>query len=90
MSGPGEDAGTHRPDREEGAQPRRSAGQPVRAGRILRLRGVWIAPLVITAVLIALITVIYIGAVVNPTGHIHGLPVMVVNRDAGATVHGRR
>jgi YhgE/Pip-like protein len=54
------------------------------------LRGVWIAPLVITAVLIALIAVIYIGAVVNPTGHIHGLPVMVVNRDAGATVHGRR
>jgi YhgE/Pip-like protein len=90
MSGPGEDGGADRPDQEEGAHPPRPAGQPVRAGRILRLRGVWIAPLVITAVLIALITVIYIGAVVNPTGHIHGLPVMVVNRDAGATVHGRR
>ena len=41
----------------------------------LRLPGIWIGPLVITAVLIALIAVIYIGSVVNPTGHLHGLPV---------------
>jgi YhgE/Pip-like protein len=46
--------------------------------------------LVISSVLIALIAVIYIGSVVNPTAHLHGLPVMVVNRDAGTTVHGRR
>ena len=90
MSGPGEDAGAHRPDQEDEAQPRPPAGEPVRAGTILRLRGVWIAPLVISSVLIALIAAIYIGSVVNPTGHLHGLPVMVVNRDAGATVHGRR
>jgi YhgE/Pip-like protein len=90
MSGPGKDGGADRPDQDEGTQPLRPSGEPVRAGTILRLRGIWIAPLVITAVLIALITVIYIGAVVNPTGHIHGLPVMVVNQDAGATVHGRR
>ncbi len=56
---------------------------------ILRLRGVWIAPLVITGVLTAVVALIYIGSVINPTGHLHGLPVMVVNRDAGATVHGR-
>jgi YhgE/Pip-like protein len=90
MSGPGDDAGAERPDQEEGAQPRPPVGKPVRAGTILRLPGIWIGPLVITAVLIALIAVIYIGSVVNPTGHLHGLPVMVVNRDAGATVHGRR
>jgi YhgE/Pip-like protein len=90
MSGPGEDGGADRPDHEAAAQPPRPAGKPVRASTILRLRGVWIAPLVITAVLIALITVIYVGALVNPTGHLHGLPVLVVNRDAGATVHGRR
>jgi YhgE/Pip-like protein len=89
MSGPGDDAGAERPDQEEEAQPRPPAGEPVRAATILRLPGIWIAPLVITAVLIGLIAVIYIGAVVNPTGHLHGLPVMVVNRDAGATVHGR-
>jgi YhgE/Pip-like protein len=89
MSGPAEDAGAHRPDQEEEAQPRQPAGEPIRAGMILRLRGVWIAPLVISCVLTALIALIYIGSVVNPTAHLHGLPVMVVNRDAGATVHGR-
>ncbi len=31
-------------------------------------------------------TVIYIGSVVDPVGHLHGLPVLVVNEDAGATV----
>ena len=90
MSGPGEDAGAEHPDEEAEAHARPPAREPVRAGTILRLPGVWIGPLVITAVLIALIAVIYIGSVVNPTGHLHGLPVMVVNQDAGATVHGRR
>jgi YhgE/Pip-like protein len=90
MSGPAEDAGAQSPDQEEGAQPRQPAAEPIRAGTILRLRGVWIAPLVISCVLTALIALIYIGSVVNPTAHLHGLPVMVVNRDAGATVHGRR
>ncbi len=44
------------------------AGESVRAGTILRLPGVWIGPLVITAVLTALIALIYIGSVINPTG----------------------
>jgi hypothetical protein len=56
-------------------QPRRPAGDPVRAATILRLPGIWIGPLVITSVLIAAIAVIYIGSVINPTGHLHGLPV---------------
>jgi YhgE/Pip-like protein len=90
MSGPGEDGGALGPDQEEAAQPRPPAGEPVRAGTILRLPGIWIAPLLISSVLIGLIAVIYVGSVINPAGHLHGLPVMVVNRDAGATVLGRR
>jgi uncharacterized phage infection (PIP) family protein YhgE len=45
-------------------------------------------------------TLVYFGSVVNPTGHLRGLPVAVVNEDAGAKVgsqpvdfgqqHGRR
>jgi YhgE/Pip-like protein len=46
---------------------------------------VWILPLVIGSVLVALITVFYIGSVVNPLGHLHGLPVAVVNEDQGVT-----
>src|ERR1700733_11329909 len=90
MSGLGDDGGADHLDHEEEAGLRPPAGTSVRAGAILRLPGVWIGPLVITAVLTALVALIYIGSVVNPTGHLHGLPVMVVNRDAGATVHGRR
>jgi len=90
MSGRSDDAGALGPDQEEGAQPPQPAAEPVRASAILSLRSIWIAPLVISAILIAVITVIYIGSVVNPSGHLHGLPVMIVNRDAGATVHGRR
>jgi YhgE/Pip-like protein len=90
MSGLGEDGGAHHLDHEEEAVPRPPAVAPVRARTILRLRGIWIAPLLISSVLIGLIAVIYIGSVINPAGHLHGLPVMLVNRDTGATVHGRR
>ena len=63
---------------------------PVRASQILRVRKVWLLPVTIAAVFVALMSVIYFGSVVNPPGHLHGLPVMVVNQDAGATAHGQR
>jgi YhgE/Pip-like protein len=58
---------------------------PVRARDILSARAVWIFPLVIGSILVALITVFYIGSVVNPLGNLHGLPVAVVNQDQGVT-----
>ena len=64
-------------------------GRRVRASGLLRVRKLWLAPLLIASVFIAFISVIYIGSVVNPTGHLHGLPVMLVNEDQGAVVHGR-
>jgi YhgE/Pip-like protein len=62
----------------------------IRASELLRARKLWLAPLIIASGLIALISAIYIGSVVNPTGHLHGLPVMLVNEDQGAVVQGRR
>jgi YhgE/Pip-like protein len=62
----------------------------MRASQLLRIRPVWVAPSIIASVLIFLITVIYIGAVVNPLGHLHGLPVLVVNEDTGATAGSSR
>ena len=35
--------------------------------------------------MIMLMTLIYFGSIVDPTGHLHGLPVWVVNQDKGAT-----
>lgn len=62
----------------------------VHASELLRARKLWLAPLLIASVFIALISVIYIGSVVNPAGHLHALPVMLVNEDQGVVVHGRR
>jgi YhgE/Pip-like protein len=63
---------------------------PVRARNILSVRAVWIFPVVIGSILAALITVFYIGSVVNPLGHLHGLPVEVVNQDQGAAAGTRQ
>jgi YhgE/Pip-like protein len=72
------------------SEPSSDPQMEVRAGQILRRRGVWIAPLALGAVFVALMSVIYIGSVVNPTGHVHGLPVMVVDEDTGAVAHGQK
>lgn len=67
-----------------------SSGEPtkgqeeVRARMVLGVPKVWVLPLVLPAIMIALVTTIYIGSVIDPTGHLHGLPVLVVNEDAGA------
>jgi YhgE/Pip-like protein len=50
---------------------------------------VWITVIAITSVLIVLMTLIYVGSVVDPVDHLHGLPVLVVNEDSGATVGSR-
>jgi YhgE/Pip-like protein len=55
-----------------------------------KVRSVWIPPVVLVAVLIVAMTLVYFGSVVNPTGHLHGLPVAVVNQDAGTEVAGQR
>src|SRR5579875_2503358 len=56
--------------------------------RALLGRRVWLSPLVIGSVFIALVAAVYIGSVINPTGHLHGLPVMVVDEDAGGSAGG--
>jgi YhgE/Pip-like protein len=62
----------------------------VRASEILRIRRIWLIPVALATVFVALMTAIYIGSVVNPAKYLHGLPVMVVNQDTGATAGGKR
>lgn len=68
--------------------PAEEPGDPpgMRAAQLLRVRAVWITPLLITSILIALITVIYVGSVADPVASLRGLPVLVVNGDQGTTV----
>ena len=79
--------------RGSSAGPRRGTPDPrlpVRAGRLLRVRTVWVAPLVVASVVVAVMTALYIGSVVNPLSHLSGLPVAVVNQDRGAAVGTQR
>ena len=71
------------PTRHSGA-PRRAF--PVRASDLLKVRAVWILPLILGCVVVVLITAFYVGSVVDPLAHLHGLPVAVVNQDRGAVI----
>jgi YhgE/Pip-like protein len=60
----------------------------VRAATLLKKRQIWAFPLVVGSLLIGLVTLIYFGSIVDPTGHLHGLPVLLVNQDRGAQTSG--
>ena len=78
---------TERPNSGAGEQETETRG--VRASALLRTRKIWALPIVLASLLVGLIAVIYLGSVVNPSAHLHGLPVMLVNEDTGANVDGR-
>jgi YhgE/Pip-like protein len=59
--------------------------EEVRARKVLGVPKVWILPLLLPAIMIALVTTIYIGSVIDPTAHLRDLPVLIVNEDAGAS-----
>jgi YhgE/Pip-like protein len=72
-----------------GSQERTDA-KSLRTSKLLRARAVWITPVIITSIVIALILLAYMGSVVNPTGHLRHLPVFLVNEDQGADVGSER
>ena len=72
----------------DGAPERSESPVAMRASGLLRVKAVWITPIVLASVLIALMTLIYVGSVVDPLAHLSGLPVLVVNEDAGAALGG--
>jgi YhgE/Pip-like protein len=61
---------------------------PLRWSDPLKIPSVWLPPVLGVTVLIVVMTLVYFGSVVNPTGHLHGLPVAVVDQDTGAVVDG--
>jgi YhgE/Pip-like protein len=63
---------------------------PVRAGRLLRVRAIWVAALVVGSLVVAAMTALYIASATDPLAHLSGLPVAVVNQDRGAAVGGQR
>ncbi len=59
--------------------------RPLRAGDLLKSRRIWGALVVIAGVVVAVMTLFYFGSIVDPSAHLHGLPVAVVDQDVGAT-----
>jgi YhgE/Pip-like protein len=65
--------------------PTRSTTVERRAAQLLKDKQVWAFPLGVGSVLVVLMTLFYFGSIVDPTAHLHGLPVIVVDQDVGAT-----
>jgi YhgE/Pip-like protein len=60
----------------------------MRASQLFKAPQIWLAPAIIVIALVFVMTLFYLGSVVNPSAHIHDLPVSLVDEDAGATVGG--
>ena len=67
-----------------------SARPEVRAAGLLKARPVWAFPVAVAGVVVMLMTLIYFGSIVDPTAHLHGLPVLVVDQDAGVSTRAGR
>jgi YhgE/Pip-like protein len=66
------------------------APRQVRAAQLLKVPMVWLGPTILASVLIFVVTLVYFGSLVDPTAHLHGLPVSVVNQDVGASLGTQR
>jgi hypothetical protein len=51
----------------------------------VKQRRICITPSLLAAVFTAVMAKVYFGSVVDPTGHQHGLPVMIVDQDRGSS-----
>ncbi|MFE0459899.1 YhgE/Pip domain-containing protein [Kitasatospora sp. NPDC058965] len=60
----------------------------VRAAVLVRRPMLWLVPAVLAGLVTLVLSLLYMGGIVDPNGHLHRLPVAVVNADAGATLPG--
>ncbi|MBP0449167.1 DUF3533 domain-containing protein [Kitasatospora sp. RG8] len=62
----------------------------VRASQVLRNPKVWVVPTVIVGLVGFLLSLLYMGGIINPRADLHRLPIGLVNSDQGATVGGQQ
>lgn len=63
----------------------RTTSTDVRAAQVLKQKSIWFFTMVAGSLLVLLMALIYLGSIVDPAEHLHDLPVLVVDQDAGAT-----
>lgn len=61
-----------------------------RASALLRRPKLWAVPTVLTGLLALLLSLLYMGGIVDPNGRLRDLPVGIVNADTGKPLPGRR
>lgn len=59
---------------------------PIRPTHLLRACAIWMVPVIVGSTVLVLMTLFYIGSVVDPVEHLHGLPISIVNEDRGVTI----
>ncbi|MGV9340043.1 YhgE/Pip domain-containing protein [Streptomyces sp. NPDC003688] len=60
------------------------------ARRLLRKGKLWIVPAVMTGLVSLLLSLLYMGGILTPTGSLHRLPLAVVDEDTGRPLPGQR
>ncbi|MFD3680447.1 YhgE/Pip domain-containing protein [Streptomyces sp. NPDC058613] len=67
-----------------------SATPEARATTLLRRPRLWVAPTILTGLLALLLSLLYMGGVVNPNADLRDLPIALVNDDLGKPPPGQR
>uniref|UniRef100_A0AAU2UWK5 SNG1 family protein n=1 Tax=Streptomyces sp. NBC_00003 TaxID=2903608 RepID=A0AAU2UWK5_9ACTN len=72
-------------------QPPAAEARPgqARPGQVLRNPKIWKFPTVIVSVTVLLLSLLYMGGIVDPNAHMHRLPIGLVNADRGAVMAGQ-
>ncbi|MET9463774.1 DUF3533 domain-containing protein [Streptomyces sp. NPDC006544] len=66
------------------------AATEVRASTLLRRPRLWLLPTLLTALLACLLSLLYMGGVVNPNAELRRLPIALVNDDTGKPPSGQQ
>ncbi|MFD4522851.1 YhgE/Pip domain-containing protein [Streptomyces sp. NPDC058470] len=72
------------------ARTQASAPALARAVKLLRRPKLWLMPTVLTGLLALLLSLLYMGGIVNPNRALHDLPIGIVNTDRGKPLPGQQ
>ncbi|BBC32230.1 ABC transporter [Streptomyces graminofaciens] len=72
------------------AEPGPEPGPRATAAALLRRPKLWLLPAVLTGLLALLLSLLYMGGIVNPNGDLRDLPIALVNSDTGEPPTGQK
>ncbi|MGW6909080.1 DUF3533 domain-containing protein [Streptomyces sp. NPDC054940] len=70
--------------------PTPDTGPQARAATLLRRPTLWLMPTTLTGLLALLLSLLYMGGIVNPQRDLHDLPIALVNADTGKPLPGQK